>query len=437
MIPTANIVITGVSFPRFALYKHNDGTIKQMSSVYLRTPNGHLVEPKGITVISATPRAIAYNEVTLTGVTNITGMVVPVNASVKVSAYIAPSDHWGEELEANLICEVPANEYGEFSISFNGREETVLVWCDIPCNYDSVNCGIDISISYATNEGGEETTGTYLIQTNYQCGSYNAGDATDAPTFTISGTCPEDTTQVYISANPGSVPEGSDYETELTNNILYSAVPENSAYRVNFHEPISTTNIVVWCISEIQDAHITVSYTVDVGSINSAVCLSGDTPILLYDGTKKALRDLTLDDVLMAGDYTPTQITKITRGIVSDYHTLYLFDDGTIIDEAHRHRFFNVDAGYWMYLDEWKIGDRAKKCDGSTPKLVRVERVDEPCRRYGLWTESHDYYAGNLLSGETAANQSVLADATLEQAADMVATLDADKLDKLYKGVLG
>jgi hypothetical protein len=139
----------------------------------------------------------------------------------------------------------------------------------------------------------------------------------------------------------------------------------------------------------------------------------------------------------MAGDYTPTRICKITRGIVSDYHTLYLFDDGTIIDEAHRHRFYNVDAGYWMYLDEWKIGDRAKNYDGNTPKLIRIERVDEPCRRYGLWTESHDYYANNLLSGETAANQTVLANATLEQAVDMLATVDADKLDKLYKGVFG
>ena len=49
----------------------------------------------------------------------------------------------------------------------------------------------------------------------------------------------------------------------------------------------------------------------------------------------------------------------------------------------------------------------------------------------------NDYFAENLLSGETAANQSVLANATIEQVIAMLSSLSPDKLEKLYEGELG
>lgn len=425
------IVITGMQVPTRFGYKCENGTLVETGEVGVLKSDGTFAEPQYFGVITSTPRTFAFATAMLSsGTTHVKGTVVPVNSIIKVSTYTPPNDKWGEELDANCIAQTQSDADGLFSFDFVGVGKNVVVWCEIPSTFEAINCGIDISVTHE-DDGGE-----YLIQTAYQCGSYNNQGLEGTPTFTMSGNCPTDATQVYISR---AIEEQTDLDANimaLTDNTIYSAIPSDGAYSVSFADPIPVTNVVVWCISETANGTITASYSVDVGSIES-VCLAGDTPILLYDGTYKALRDLTADDVLMAGDHTPTRITKIKRGIVSDYHTLYLFDDGTIIDEAHRHRFYNMDAGCWMYLDEWKIGDRAKNYDGSTPKLIRIERVDEPCRRYGLWTESHDYYAGNLLSGETAANQSVLANATLEQAADMMATLEADKLDKLYKGELG
>lgn len=434
-----NIVITGVHYPIVSAYKRADGTEVSIPdyqfSSYVLAPNGELEQAGIVGVVEKTPKTFVYSVASPVGKAHVSGTVVPANASVKVSTYTAPSDRWAEELVANKLADIPTNEYGEFSVSFIDCEEDMLFWCEVPSNFGSMGYSIKLNVAQGLGVD-DESTEQYLIQHAYKCGDYNATGATGTPTFTISGTCPEDAAQVFISTQPGEIPEGSDNVTELTNRVLYSAIPESGAYSVKFSTALDGYSIVAWCISEIVDSAITISYTVDTGSITE-VCLSGDTPILLYDGTQKALRDLTVDDVLMAGDHTPTRITKITRGIVSDYHTLYLFEDGSIIDEAHRHRFYNVDAGCWMYLDEWKIGNRAQRCDGSTPKLIRVERVDEPCRRHGLWTESRDYYAGNLLSGETAANQSVLANATLEQAAELMATIEADKLNKLYEGVLG
>ena len=455
MFPTnpTKIVITGMHVPSGFAYRLENGKVITSESNHLiggLTPSGKTAEPLVFGITTKTPKVFAFSVVSLAGTTHIKGTVVPVDADVKVSAYTEPCDNWDEELEANLIEDVQTDEYGEFSISFSGREEKVVFWCEVHAKLGSWNSGINLNVSHENSDGNTggggnggggggavdpEGGGPYLVMQRFQCPTYN-GEGAYEPTFTIFGVCPEDVSQVFISVDPAIVGGSSgNLLTDLQNNILYSAIASNGNYSVDFYEPIYASDVVVWCISEI-NGYISMEYTVDQGSFD-AICLAGDTPILLYDGTKKALRDLCADDVLMAGDRTPTRITKIERGIVSDYHTLYLFEDGTVIDEAHRHRFFNVDAGYWMYLDEWKLGDRAKKSDGSTPKLLLVERVEEPCRRYGLWTESHDYYAGGLLSGETAANQNVLADATIGQVADMMATLDAKKLDKLYKGVLG
>lgn len=422
------IVVTGIHEINEVRRKIDNDSIVKSSVKDLRVigPQHTLIAPLLSAITVNVPRTFIYDGVALSsGTAYIRGTVFPVESIVNISIYTEPNDNWFAELEANRIAQVKSDEKGAFSIDLTGVGKYAVVWSEVPSTIDAMNSKVRAT---AVNQ----IDGKYVIETFCTCGEYISSGGT--PTFTISGSCPTDATQIYISTIPAKT-DAHIYLEALTNNTLYSAIPSDGTYSVSFSQPISQNKVIVWCLSDTLNARITATYTVDEGDIQ--VCLAGETPILLYDGTQKALHSLTVDDVLMAGDYTPTRICKITRGIVSDYHTLYLFDDGTIIDEAHRHRFYNVDAGYWMYLDEWKIGDRAKNYDGNTPKLIRIERVDEPCRRYGLWTESHDYYANNLLSGETAANQTVLANATLEQAVDMLATVDADKLDKLYKGVFG
>ena len=106
-----------------------------------------------------------------------------------------------------------------------------------------------------------------------------------------------------------------------------------------------------------------------------------------------------------------------------------------MIDEIHDHRFYNCEAGFWQLLRLWHIGDHARRQDGAEVALVSVERVDEPAEMFGLWTASRDYWANGLLSGETAANQALLADARLEQAAEMMASLEERAILQLLGGL--
>ena len=163
-------------------------------------------------------------------------------------------------------------------------------------------------------------------------------------------------------------------------------------------------------------------------------CLSGDTPITMADGSTRPLRELHFGDRVLSGSGEATGVISVSRGRMHHFHTLYTFDDGTVIDESADHRFYNVDLGYWAWLKDWRIGDRARKVDGSATALLSRERVDEPAECFGLWTESRDYWAGGLLSGETMANQRLLAEASAELAAEMLGSLEPEMIREMMGG---
>lgn len=194
-------------------------------------------------------------------------------------------------------------------------------------------------------------------------------------------------------------------------------VPQSSVKRATGGVPFR--KYLVWTPGT--DGTLTAAIT---SVTNNKLCLAGDTLITLADGSQKRLDEVRKEDLLRAGDGTPTRAVLVRRGRWNDHHTLYRFADGTVVDEIHAHRFFNCEAGFWQLLERWNIGDHARREDGAEVALVAVERVEERKEMFGLWTESRDYWANGLLSGETGANQLLLADATAEQAADMAASLD-------------
>lgn len=160
----------------------------------------------------------------------------------------------------------------------------------------------------------------------------------------------------------------------------------------------------------------------------STPCLACHTLITMADGSLRRLDSLKPGDEVLSGDGRPTRVSRVVRGRWNDRHILYTFEGGTVIDEADKHRFYNLEQGFWQYLKDWKIGEHARRSDGTIAALLKVERIDEPMECFGLWTESRDYFAEGLLTGETAANQRLLKDATLEKAADMLASVPPEVL---------
>ena len=241
------------------------------------------------------------------------------------------------------------------------------------------------------------------------------------PSCSISGTCPNDAETVYISEYIES--DSTDYETGagltaavLAETIVTSVSTENGTYTIEFRS-VANTRYVLWCTSpsagELSIDDVLMKET-------QAACLSGDTRISITCDHTKRLDELRVGDMVMSENGASTKVLEIRRGFFNYYHTLYIFEDGTVIDETHDHRFYNYDQGFWQVLKNWNIGDRAVKQNGEKVALVSVERVNEEAELFGLWTESGSYYANGLLSGVASCNKSLLKDATAEKAIDML-----------------
>ena len=140
-------------------------------------------------------------------------------------------------------------------------------------------------------------------------------------------------------------------------------------------------------------------------------CLSGETEIDAYDEEKKKRRKKKLKD-LKVGDKvisfnTETKKWEIDEVLNDDMHEvkfelsydIWTFSDGTQITTVKRHEFYNVSQEKLMYIDEWNMGDKIYKEDGTTPSLIKHEQVQEPIRHYTLMTKNHNYIANGCLSG--------------------------------------
>ena len=140
-------------------------------------------------------------------------------------------------------------------------------------------------------------------------------------------------------------------------------------------------------------------------------CLSGETEIDIYDEEKKKRRKKKLKD-LKVGDKvisfnTETKKWEIDEVLNDDMHEvkielsydIWTFSDGTQIITVKKHEFYNVSQEKLMYIDEWNMGDKIYKEDGTTPSLIKHEQIQEPIRHYTLMTKNHNYIANGCLSG--------------------------------------
>lgn len=210
------------------------------------------------------------------------------------------------------------------------------------------------------------------------------------------------------------VPE-LDLQTLINSHIATATVADDNTYSMMFDG--SYTAYIIWAYGETGVVTANLTHTENP-------CLTGDTLITMADMSKKRIDEISVGEYVLAGDGTATKVVDLKHDCYNAYHVLYEFEDGTIIDEAHRHRFYNVEQGFWQYLGRWNIGEHAVREDGAKIALLGKQRVDERTEMWGLWTETMDYFANGLLTGETAVNQRVLSTVDINTAADMLATLD-------------
>lgn len=143
-------------------------------------------------------------------------------------------------------------------------------------------------------------------------------------------------------------------------------------------------------------------------------CLTGDTLITMSDGTARRIDTIKVGDKILSynpetGELEGDEVTysDSTENKQHDNFDVWTFADGTIIKTVHRHRFYNVERNGMIYMDEWKIGEHARRKDGVIVTLVSHQNVKETVKHYTIFTKNQNYFANGLLSGNRYTKQIV------------------------------
>lgn len=431
MITTSYMMLDGVSVEQGTGYKDGSGNIRPGLGWVSIGADGTARQASLVAAITDTPTAYVFAKtVVAAGDRHVTGTVVPVSAMVHLSA--VSGNLTPEALLDGEIGYVQPDDTGAWACDVHlDASGLVYAWITIALPIDSA------------------TSASVLID--------QEPDEPDEPEDPDNPE-PEEPRAYTISVDIGAVPNILNNATQFTfaatvsgpadlaNIKLYAWDMDTGEYLL-MPSSVSEGN-GEYALNASWDRHGTPydQFRVQAGTDDAsgvlavnvmqyeALCLSGDTRITLADGTERRLDELTGGELVLGGDLRPARILRLARGMWSDRHTLYHFDDGTTIDEIHEHRFYDVDQGFWQKLKCWRIGDRARHLDGGTPALVAVEPVEERAEMFGIWVERGSYWANGLLSGDASANRPLLADATAEQAADMAASLDERAVERLFGG---
>lgn len=448
------LMIHGLGQQAATRYKAPDGAAIKQGRWAVADGSGGAQEPAFVFGCYDAPYGVAYATAALASTADydLSGVAVPAGSMVYLSR--AGANATPEELETGVFTTVQSDDTGVWSYEgLEGFDGTLWAWIKVPATMlDALNAAISNSMEVSIHQDAEDANIQQVsipaVSSTHPDVVANSWSFID---YTVTGNAPAGVEAVYVSDVSDMGEDDAVSVSALTPKVVATAVPDSAGnYTTTWQDYLSASQYLVWCQTE--SGTLTASMTWTGGT-----CLSGGTLITMADGRTKRLDEIRPGDLLLAGDSTPTQarrvarfcnvdkfaaapgtptrVRRVARGRWNDHHTLYRFSDGTVIDEIHDHRFYNCEAGFWQLLRRWRIGDHARRQDGAEVALVSVERVDEPAEMFGLWTESRDYWANGLLSGETAANQALLADATAEQAAEMMASLEERAILQLLGGL--
>lgn len=153
-------------------------------------------------------------------------------------------------------------------------------------------------------------------------------------------------------------------------------------------------------------------------SMGSGKCLKKGTPVIMYDGTVKAVEDVVIGDQLMGPDSTPRNVLSLGRGREMMYEVTPVKGDPYTVNESHilslrtttgtknkrwpDNTVFDIPLTEWLALPEWLRGRngllKGWRADVEFPTKVQDELL--PPYLLGLWLGDGNSREGAITSGE-------------------------------------
>ena len=128
---------------------------------------------------------------------------------------------------------------------------------------------------------------------------------------------------------------------------------------------------------------------------------TGDTPVLLADGSQVPIAEVDYGDWVWATDPTTGRAGARQVTDLISYGGLHLMvdvtlEDGTVIAATDLHPFWNADINQWVDAIDLKTGDTLTDADGNAITVAKVATRTEEVWAYNLTiNDLHTYHAGN------------------------------------------
>lgn len=143
-------------------------------------------------------------------------------------------------------------------------------------------------------------------------------------------------------------------------------------------------------------------------------CFLKGTQITLANGNKKAIEEITYNDVLKVwnfdeGKEDSAAICWLTRqGLINDHYYKLTFSNGTVLKttgQNSNHKVYNVDERFFKGVDKTQIGDRIWSENGIVI-VTDKQYIEEEVEYYNIITTNHiNCYAEGILTSDRYGNR--------------------------------
>ena len=198
--------------------------------------------------------------------------------------------------------------------------------------------------------------------------------------------------------------------TSRTTTVTYTFVDgcnHSLTFSKKYDCPQPTSDDTRYSHAQLLDDHKISEITVTNGG-EAGSCVAAGTLITLADGSRKAVEELTGDELLLVwnletGSYDAAPIVFVDSDPEADYEIIELgFSDGTSVKVISEHGFFDYDLARYVYLDENAaryIGHRFVNESGRVVTLTDVELYTQRTTAWSPVTFGHlCYYTNGMLS---------------------------------------
>ena len=142
---------------------------------------------------------------------------------------------------------------------------------------------------------------------------------------------------------------------------------------------------------------------IECGSACSgSMCFSGDTLILMPDGTKKTIQNIKINDLVVSWDFKTNKkvISRVKDISINIRNDLYLINGK--IKVTPEHPFYTKEKGFISINSGLIVGDHLMNSDGELILINSITSINESIKTYNLLgLEYENFFADDVLVHNT------------------------------------